>query len=229
MWETKNFKRYYSSSSECFSLCSYLLFGYTKKDVRSNEANMIYLLMGTFTSSLPEMEMAGERKESLFEGTPGNESIGDDVRLVAQRIRALAYELQCWGFQSLLALSQSEKCIVGIGLEQQAALDLGALSMAEREGRVVYVDTDKILLCEFPIYKYDSFVFILCCCGAVMFAFSSYSTLQHLTDCNTRMTHKLEGSRGRRKHKGHIFGNHMGFMNQGGIVVYLMALNPLMR
>lgn len=31
---------------ECFSLCSYLLSGYTKKDVRSNEATMKYLLMG---------------------------------------------------------------------------------------------------------------------------------------------------------------------------------------
>ncbi|MFS7893645.1 NAD(P)H-quinone oxidoreductase subunit 2 B [Helianthus anomalus] len=30
---------------ECFSLCSYLLSGYTKKDVRSNEATMKYLLM----------------------------------------------------------------------------------------------------------------------------------------------------------------------------------------
>ncbi|RYQ79493.1 hypothetical protein Ahy_Scaffold6g108240 [Arachis hypogaea] len=31
---------------ECFSLCSYLLSGYTKKDVRSNEATTKYLLMG---------------------------------------------------------------------------------------------------------------------------------------------------------------------------------------
>ena len=33
-------------SPECFSLCSYLLSGYTKKDVQSNEATMKYLLMG---------------------------------------------------------------------------------------------------------------------------------------------------------------------------------------
>ena len=33
-------------ASECFSLCSYMLFGYTRKDVRSNEATMKYLLMG---------------------------------------------------------------------------------------------------------------------------------------------------------------------------------------
>jgi hypothetical protein len=32
---------------ECFSLCSYLLSGYTKRDLRSNEATMKYLLMGS--------------------------------------------------------------------------------------------------------------------------------------------------------------------------------------
>nr|YP_009925726.1 NADH-plastoquinone oxidoreductase subunit 2 [Incarvillea compacta]QNH82818.1 NADH-plastoquinone oxidoreductase subunit 2 [Incarvillea compacta] len=37
---------------ECFSLCSYLLSGYTKKDVRSNEATMKYLLMGGASSIL---------------------------------------------------------------------------------------------------------------------------------------------------------------------------------
>nr|AKZ31101.1 NADH dehydrogenase subunit 2 [Scaevola collaris] len=36
---------------ECFSLCSYLLSGYTKRDVRSNEATMKYLLMGGASSS----------------------------------------------------------------------------------------------------------------------------------------------------------------------------------
>ncbi|KAL3507637.1 hypothetical protein ACH5RR_033019 [Cinchona calisaya] len=44
-----------------------------------------------------------------------------------------------------VALSRFEKCIVGTGLEQQAALDSGALSIAECGGRVVYTDTDKIL------------------------------------------------------------------------------------
>nr|YP_010132593.1 NADH-plastoquinone oxidoreductase subunit 2 [Vicia cracca]QQD90279.1 NADH-plastoquinone oxidoreductase subunit 2 [Vicia cracca] len=37
---------------ECFSLCSCLLSGYTKKDVRSNEATMKYLLMGGASSSI---------------------------------------------------------------------------------------------------------------------------------------------------------------------------------
>nr|YP_009695811.1 RpoB [Hydrostachys imbricata]QEJ82546.1 RpoB [Hydrostachys imbricata] len=43
-------------------------------------------------------------------------------------------------------LSQSEKCIVGTGLERQAALDSGALAIAEQEGKVIYTDTEKIIL-----------------------------------------------------------------------------------
>ncbi|KAJ8425432.1 hypothetical protein Cgig2_032232 [Carnegiea gigantea] len=39
-------------SLECFNLCSYLLSGYTKKDVRSNEATTKYLLMGEASSSI---------------------------------------------------------------------------------------------------------------------------------------------------------------------------------
>nr|YP_010286839.1 NADH-plastoquinone oxidoreductase subunit 2 [Hydrocharis dubia]YP_010286855.1 NADH-plastoquinone oxidoreductase subunit 2 [Hydrocharis dubia]UKT60852.1 NADH-plastoquinone oxidoreductase subunit 2 [Hydrocharis dubia]UKT60853.1 NADH-plastoquinone oxidoreductase subunit 2 [Hydrocharis dubia] len=37
---------------ECFSLCSYLLSGYAKRDVRSNEATTKYLLMGGASSSI---------------------------------------------------------------------------------------------------------------------------------------------------------------------------------
>nr|YP_010178624.1 NADH-plastoquinone oxidoreductase subunit 2 [Paphiopedilum philippinense]YP_010178637.1 NADH-plastoquinone oxidoreductase subunit 2 [Paphiopedilum philippinense]QUV74737.1 NADH-plastoquinone oxidoreductase subunit 2 [Paphiopedilum philippinense]QUV74750.1 NADH-plastoquinone oxidoreductase subunit 2 [Paphiopedilum philippinense] len=37
---------------ECFSLCSYLLSGYTKRAVRSNEATTKYLLMGGASSSI---------------------------------------------------------------------------------------------------------------------------------------------------------------------------------
>nr|APB94785.1 RNA polymerase beta subunit [Daucus aureus] len=43
-------------------------------------------------------------------------------------------------------LSRSEKCIVGTGLERQAALDSGVLAIAQHEGKVIYTDTDKILL-----------------------------------------------------------------------------------
>nr|YP_008082573.1 RNA polymerase beta subunit [Utricularia gibba]AGL61067.1 RNA polymerase beta subunit [Utricularia gibba] len=42
-------------------------------------------------------------------------------------------------------LSRSEKCIVGTGLEQQTALDSGVLAIAEREGKIIYIETGKIL------------------------------------------------------------------------------------
>jgi DNA-directed RNA polymerase subunit beta len=41
-------------------------------------------------------------------------------------------------------LARSEKCIVGTGLERQTALDSGALAIAERGGKIIYIDTDKI-------------------------------------------------------------------------------------
>jgi hypothetical protein len=47
--------------------------------------------------------MAGERRGSFFEGTPGNRSSGDGAGPVAQRIRARGYEPRCRGFESLLA------------------------------------------------------------------------------------------------------------------------------
>nr|YP_011003491.1 RNA polymerase beta subunit [Swertia marginata]WPS65795.1 RNA polymerase beta subunit [Swertia marginata] len=43
-------------------------------------------------------------------------------------------------------LARSERCIVGTGLERQAALDSGALSIAEHGGKTISTDTDKILL-----------------------------------------------------------------------------------
>nr|YP_009659388.1 NADH dehydrogenase subunit 2 [Riccia fluitans]QCR64574.1 NADH dehydrogenase subunit 2 [Riccia fluitans]QYB18390.1 NADH dehydrogenase subunit 2 [Riccia fluitans]WKW95003.1 NADH dehydrogenase subunit 2 [Riccia fluitans] len=39
-------------SLECLSLCSYLLCGYTKRDIRSNEAAIKYLLIGGTSSSI---------------------------------------------------------------------------------------------------------------------------------------------------------------------------------
>nr|YP_009241264.1 rpoB [Drosera rotundifolia]AMK97277.1 RpoB [Drosera rotundifolia] len=42
-------------------------------------------------------------------------------------------------------LSQSEKCIVGTGLERQVALDSGVLAIAEHEGKIISTDTAKIL------------------------------------------------------------------------------------
>ena len=43
-------------------------------------------------------------------------------------------------------LSRSEKCIVGTGLERQVALDSGASAVAEHGGKILYTDTDKIIL-----------------------------------------------------------------------------------
>ncbi|GMN51873.1 hypothetical protein TIFTF001_021026 [Ficus carica] len=43
-------------------------------------------------------------------------------------------------------LSRSEKCIVGTGLECQVALDSGAPTIAEHEGKIIYTDTEKIIL-----------------------------------------------------------------------------------
>nr|QVV41379.1 RNA polymerase beta subunit [Bridelia tomentosa] len=43
-------------------------------------------------------------------------------------------------------LCQSEKCIVGTGLERQVALDSRVSAIAEREGRVILTNIDKILL-----------------------------------------------------------------------------------
>nr|YP_010828044.1 RNA polymerase beta subunit [Santalum yasi]WFF45062.1 RNA polymerase beta subunit [Santalum yasi] len=43
-------------------------------------------------------------------------------------------------------LSQSERCIVGTGLERQAALDSGVPAIAECGGKIISIDTDKITL-----------------------------------------------------------------------------------
>nr|YP_009773291.1 RNA polymerase beta subunit [Roscoea tibetica]YP_010626924.1 RNA polymerase beta subunit [Roscoea forrestii]QXO01873.1 RNA polymerase beta subunit [Dactylicapnos torulosa]QIZ12446.1 RNA polymerase beta subunit [Roscoea tibetica]WBK25324.1 RNA polymerase beta subunit [Roscoea tibetica]WBK26184.1 RNA polymerase beta subunit [Roscoea forrestii]WBK26270.1 RNA polymerase beta subunit [Roscoea forrestii] len=42
-------------------------------------------------------------------------------------------------------LSQSERCIVGTGLERQTALDSGVSAIAEHEGKIIYTDPHKIL------------------------------------------------------------------------------------
>nr|YP_009462522.1 RNA polymerase beta subunit [Boehmeria spicata]AUV64861.1 RNA polymerase beta subunit [Boehmeria spicata] len=43
-------------------------------------------------------------------------------------------------------LSRSEKCIVGTGLECQVALDSGVPTIAQNEGKILYTDTDNIVL-----------------------------------------------------------------------------------
>ncbi|TYG82161.1 hypothetical protein ES288_D01G065400v1 [Gossypium darwinii] len=49
---TATLREIFLCAPECFNLCSYLLFGYTKKDVGSNEAITKYLLMGRASSSI---------------------------------------------------------------------------------------------------------------------------------------------------------------------------------
>nr|UIS24076.1 RNA polymerase beta subunit [Myosurus minimus] len=43
-------------------------------------------------------------------------------------------------------LCQSEKCIVGTGLERQVALDSGVSPIAEQEGKIIYTNTAKLVL-----------------------------------------------------------------------------------
>ncbi|KAE9610978.1 putative DNA-directed RNA polymerase [Lupinus albus] len=43
-------------------------------------------------------------------------------------------------------LSRFEKCVVGTGLERQVALDLEIPIIAEHEGKIIYTDTNKIVL-----------------------------------------------------------------------------------
>ncbi|MBA0648586.1 hypothetical protein Goklo_016282, partial [Gossypium klotzschianum] len=38
-----------------------------------------------------------------------------------------------------VSLSHSEKCIVGTGLERQVALDLGVPTIADHEGKIIFI------------------------------------------------------------------------------------------
>ncbi|KAL7600095.1 hypothetical protein Lser_V15G26597 [Lactuca serriola] len=78
----------------------------------------------------------------------GLASIGPGVgqgTAAGQSVEGIARQPEAEG-KIRVPLSQSEKCIVGTGLEGQAALDSGALAIAEHEGEIIYTDTDKILL-----------------------------------------------------------------------------------
>ncbi|RRT79619.1 hypothetical protein B296_00004397 [Ensete ventricosum] len=46
----------------------------------------------------------------------------------------------------LVPLAQSERCIVGTGLECQTALNSGVSAMAKHEGKIIYTDPHKIIL-----------------------------------------------------------------------------------
>ncbi|MBA0738561.1 hypothetical protein Gogos_011898 [Gossypium gossypioides] len=45
-----------------------------------------------------------------------------------------------------VSLSRFEKCIVGTGLECQVALDSGVPAIADYKGKIISIDTDKIIL-----------------------------------------------------------------------------------
>ncbi|KAI5650087.1 hypothetical protein M9H77_36092 [Catharanthus roseus] len=76
---------------ECFSLCSYLLSGYTKKEVRSNEATMKYLLMGGASSSILELGSSFPQP-LLINGL-------------------LTYTKECGSFEKFLPLYLSLRCL----------------------------------------------------------------------------------------------------------------------
>ncbi|MBA0731262.1 hypothetical protein Golax_022728 [Gossypium laxum] len=47
--------------------------------------------------------------DTVGEGTPRNRSSGEEVGLIAQRIRACGYEPRCRGFESLLAHNRPKR------------------------------------------------------------------------------------------------------------------------
>ncbi|KAK4363327.1 hypothetical protein RND71_018568 [Anisodus tanguticus] len=95
---------------ECFSLCSYLLSGYTKEDVRSNEATMKYLLMGgasssiRFMVSLGYMVHPGERLRIGFKLSPpfliNGLDVYEGVRFVREIPTSLCISRDVWIFQN---------------------------------------------------------------------------------------------------------------------------------
>lgn len=54
----------------------------------------------------------------------------------------MSFDMQC----QAVPLVQSEKCIVGIGLERQVALNSEVLAIAEHKGKIIYSDINKIIL-----------------------------------------------------------------------------------
>ena len=70
-------------------------------------------------------------------------------------------------------ISWSEKCIVGIGLKRQVALDSGVLAIAEHEGNNITTDVNKILLSG-KVDKGDIISFSL-----IMYQHSNKNTCMH--------------------------------------------------
>ncbi|KAL2906271.1 NAD(P)H-quinone oxidoreductase subunit 2 chloroplastic [Bienertia sinuspersici] len=95
---------------ECFSLCSYLLSGYTKKDVRSNEATTKYLLMGGASSSILVHGF------SWLYGSSGGEIELQEIELGSSFPQPLlingllTYTKECGSFEKFLPLYLSLRC-----------------------------------------------------------------------------------------------------------------------
>nr|CAN66877.1 hypothetical protein VITISV_009278 [Vitis vinifera] len=96
---------------ECFSLCSYLLSGYTKKDVRSNEATTKYLLMGGASSSILVHGF------SWLYGSSGGEIELQEIELGSSFPQPLlingllTYTKECGSFDKFLPLYLSLRCL----------------------------------------------------------------------------------------------------------------------
>ena len=56
-----------------------------------------------------------------------------------------------------ISFSRSEKCIVGIGLEHQAALDSRVSVIAEHRGKIIYTNTIYLILFIYFVLFYCSF------------------------------------------------------------------------
>ena len=57
-----------------------------------------------------------------------------------------SYNCSIQGLISWNMLTAVSEIVFGTRLESQMALDLGTLSIAEHKGKIIYTDTDKIIL-----------------------------------------------------------------------------------
>ncbi|KAJ0030917.1 hypothetical protein Pint_12361 [Pistacia integerrima] len=102
---------------------------------KSKKVRMLYL-----SPSKDEYYMvAAGNSLALNQGIPEEQVVPTRYR---QEFLTIAWEQ----VHLRIPLSRSEKCIVGTGLERQAALDSGVPAIAQHEGKIIYTDIDKIVL-----------------------------------------------------------------------------------
>ncbi|KAF3778719.1 NAD(P)H-quinone oxidoreductase subunit 2 B [Nymphaea thermarum] len=80
---------------ECFSLYFYLFFGYTKRDVCSNEAAMKYLLMGRASFSILVYEIELQEIVNSLINIPMYNSLGISIALISMLSPQI---FQKWGY-----------------------------------------------------------------------------------------------------------------------------------